>query len=77
MKHQHNYMHDAQHCTPAQLQERYSIEIDEDGVVWDPYEMQEFDNVYAWARYMEEQEEEQSKFEKIGSRHKFDDDEDY
>lgn len=72
-------MHDIQTMTHAELEEKYGIEIDtDDGTVWDPCEMKQFDTLADWAAYMQEQEEadydSSASFQKIGGRHRYDDD---
>lgn len=71
-------MHDIQIMTPAELEQEYGIEIlADDGSVWDPCEMKQFDSLSDWACYMQEQEEADlatASFQKIGGRHRYDDD---
>ncbi len=71
-------MHDILTMTHAELEQEYGIEIDaDDGRVWDPCEMKEFDTLGDWACYMQEQEEadvESASFQKIGGKHRYDDD---
>lgn len=50
-------MHDIQCMTLDELEERYSIEVDEDGYVWDTLEGKGFDDLQEWAIYTEELEE--------------------
>jgi hypothetical protein len=52
-------MHDVQTMTSTELEQEYGIEIDvDDGTVWDPCEMKQFNTLDDWAAYMQEQERE-------------------
>lgn len=52
-------MHDIQILTSTELEQEYGIEIDaDDGTVWDPCEMKQFDSLDEWALFMQEQEKE-------------------
>lgn len=50
-------VHDTMILTAEQLEDKYGIEIDDDGSVWDPYEGKQFDNVQKWAVYTDAQED--------------------
>jgi hypothetical protein len=52
-------MHDIQILTPTEIETEYGIEIDpDDGTVWDPCEMKQFDCLDDWATHMQEMERE-------------------
>jgi hypothetical protein len=65
---------DIQTKTVEELEQIYDIEIGEDGSVYDPCEMREFDSLAAWAMDLEQLEKMAGhNFEKRGGRHAFDD----
>ena len=65
---------DVQTMTQEELEETYYIEIDDDGRVYDPCEMREFESLALWAVSVEQQEQTATPgFEKRGNKHSFDD----
>jgi hypothetical protein len=55
--------------THEELEELYGIEIDDDGTVYDPCEMREYDSLSDWAISVEQAEQEEVVlFEKRGKR---------
>lgn len=76
MQHHTNVMHDVLSMSSEELQDLYGIEIQEDGVVWDPLEGKSFETVHLWAAYTEaltQEDDEEYVFKKI-SNSRYDDD---
>ena len=66
---------DIQTKTIEEIQDLYGIQIDDDGVVYDPCEMEEFESLTAWAAYMDvEANQDAQGFEKRGGKQYYDDD---
>lgn len=65
---------DIQTKSVEELEQLYDIEIGEDGSVYDPCEMREFESLAAWAIDLEQQEKTAGRsFEKRSGKHAFDD----
>lgn len=50
-------LHDIKTLSTDELTDRYGIEIDDDGFVWDSVEGQRFGNLLEWASYLVDEEE--------------------
>lgn len=73
---QPNVLHDVQTMSDDELEINYSIEIDEDGSVYDTLEGKEFDSLTSWAMYTNDVNlnAQHSKYDKIKNKYGFDDD---
>lgn len=73
---QTNVLHDIECMSDEELQDKYGIEIYEDGVVYDPFEEAEFDDITEWANYTADLEEDDNYAQpiKINGKQRFDDD---
>lgn len=71
----HQVLHDIRTLTIDQLEERYDIEVDEEGGVWDSLEGRQFDDLHEWAVFFAEREEQDSEdtFCRSNGRGKYDD----
>jgi hypothetical protein len=56
-----------------ELYDAYGIEVDEDGVVYDPVDDREFQSLAAWKLYADQQDQGSARFEKTGGGRYYDD----
>lgn len=74
-KHGPSVVFDIQTKSIEEIQDLYGIQIDEDGVIYDPCEMEEFESLAAWAAYMDEAAKQDNQgFEKKGGKQYYEDD---
>ena len=50
-------MQDIHDMTFDELEQKYEVEIDDDGSVWDSYEQRIFSDVHTWASYVQAENE--------------------
>lgn len=75
-RHFSQVLFDIENMSTEQLIDKYGIEINDDGSVYDPTIMSEFDNIDEWATYLlndEEELESTPTFIKRTRKHHFDD----
>lgn len=73
-KHGPSVVFDIQTKSLEEIQDLYGIQIDEDGSVYDPLEMEEFESLAVWATHMDDAaKQDTSGFEKRGGKWYYDD----
>lgn len=74
-KHFSQVLFDIENLSTQQLMDKYGIEIDKNGCVYDPMLLSKFDNIDEWANYLLEEEELEltPTFIKRTRKHHFDD----
>lgn len=69
-----NALHDVQVLTIEQLSERYDIEVDSDGSVWDNLEGRYFESLQEWAEYIDSfSDDDIGACKKMNNKHRYDD----
>lgn len=71
----HQVLHDIRTLSLDQLEERYDIEVDEEGGVWDSLESRMFADLQEWAVFFAEREEQDNEdtFCRSNGRGRYDD----